>query len=254
MIQLLLKICFSMRESATIAVMRQIDEFVDERNKTWCIHCGISIYELKVSRDHVPSKVFLSIPYSSNLPVVPICKQCNESFALDEEYVAVFLSCVVSGTTEPDGQKNIKYGKALTKHPKLRIRIQKSRKKRRDAELIQWEPEIERVERVVIKNARGHAFYECGEPVLAKPTRVEISPLEIMNKSHRNSFEIIDLGGLLPEVGSRMMTRVLCGNDLRNGWVNVQEGIYRYCVAQQNGILVRSIIFDYLATEVFWAQ
>ena len=54
---------------------------------------------------------------------------------------------------------------------------------------------------------------------------------------------------LWPEVGSRMMSRVLTGQDLRDGWVIVQEGIYRYRVDQFGGMLVRSVLFEYLATE-----
>jgi hypothetical protein len=65
-------------------------------------------------------------------------------------------------------------------------------------------------------------------------------------------FESIDNGLLWPEVGSRMMTRVITGQDLSNGWVIVQEGVYRYAVVQQGGILVRSVLREYLATEVYW--
>lgn len=27
-----------------------------------------------------------------------------------------------------------------------------------------WKPDLERIERVVVKNARGHAFFEIGDP------------------------------------------------------------------------------------------
>ena len=49
-----------------------------------------------------------------------------------------------------------------------------------------------------------------------------------------------------------MMTRVLTGEDMDSGWVVVQEGTYRYVVQQTGGLRVRSILSEYLATEVQW--
>ena len=40
--------------------MDQIEEFVDERQKSWCIHCGAWIAEVKTDEDHVPSKALLA--------------------------------------------------------------------------------------------------------------------------------------------------------------------------------------------------
>lgn len=39
---------------------------------------------------------------------------------------------------------------------------------------------------------------------------------------------------------------------MENGWVVVQKGIYRYAVFQAGTMMVRSVIRDYLATEVYW--
>ena len=49
-----------------------------------------------------------------------------------------------------------------------------------------------------------------------------------------------------------MLTRVMTGQDLDDGWVNVQDDIYRYVVFQQGTLTVRSVIHNYLATEVVW--
>ena len=62
-----------------------------------------------------------------------------------------------------------------------------------------------------------------------------------------------DLAGW-PEVGSRMMTRLLTGQDFSDGWIVIQDGTYQYGVVQHDGILVRSVLFNYLATEVYWAD
>jgi len=55
-----------------------------------------------------------------------------------------------------------------------------------------------------------------------------------------------------PEVGSRAMNRILTGQDLDGGWITVQDGIYRYAVAQTGGMLKRPVPFEHFATEVYW--
>ena len=50
------------------------------------------------------------------------------------------------------------------------------------------------------------------------------------------------------------MTRVMTGQDLCEGWVVVQDSVYRYGVTQSGGILVRSVLFEFLATEVYWSN
>lgn len=237
--------------------MDQINEFVDERQKSWCIHCGEWIVELETNRDHVPSKNLLRKPYPKNLPVVQVCTTCNNEFSINEEYLTVFLECVLAGSTDPDCQSNPKVGRVLERNSKLRARIERSRTEYETSggeTRSVWKPETERVDRVIVKNARGHAFYEYGEPKLTEPARVWFAPLEFLTPEQRAEFENMESGSVFPEVGSRMMTRVMTGQDLSGGWVIVQDGIYRYAVAQQGLMLVRSVIFEYLATEVYWNE
>ena len=240
--------------------MDKIEEFVDERQKSWCIQCGAWIGDVDTSDDHVPSKGLLRKPYPENLPVVNICNTCNNSFSADEEYLLLFLHCVLAGATDPDHQTEAKISRALKRHEKLRARIERSKTEYQtiggETRYV-WKPETERINRIIIKNARGHAFYECGEPMLIEPAKVRAIPLESMTAAERGEFEHILTDGKIagwPEVGSRMMTRVMTGQDLCDGWVVVQEGIYRYCVAQCDVIRVRSIIYEYLATEVYWSD
>lgn len=89
--------------------------------------------------------------------------------------------------------------------------------------------------------------------MLDDPVSVSAVPLMSMNQNQRNDFEeaVGPFAGW-PEVGSRMMTRVMTGQDLDDGWVNVQDDIYRYVVFQQGILTVRSVIHNYLATEVVW--
>lgn len=221
------------------------------------VRCGGSVGELEINRDHVPSKGLLRKPYPANLPVVNVCKSCNSSFSLDEEYLAAFLGCVLSGSSDPERQENPSVGARLRRSPGLRARIERGKTESRTLSgepRIVWHAELERVRRVVVKNARGHAFFEYGEPKLTEPTHVWSAPLESLTDEQRSVFEDADMGGGWPEVGSRMMTRVMTGQDMSGGWVVVQDGIYRYAVIQQGVLLVRSVLHEYLATETWWSE
>jgi hypothetical protein len=237
--------------------MDQISDFVDERQKSWCVHCRAWLNGSETNRDHVPSKSLLLKPFPPNLPVVDICKACNTSFSKDEQYLIAFIGCVLSGSTEPERQQNPTTMDILNHSPMLRARIEGAKTEFRtlggDTRLM-WKPETQRVHRVVVKNARGHAFFEYGEPMLEEPTSVWSAPLETLSMAERSTFEHADTAILWPEVGSRMMTRVMTGQDLTGSWVIVQDGVYRYAVAQHGGMRVKSVMFEYLATEVCWGD
>jgi len=238
--------------------MDQIREFVDERQKAWCIQCGETLGAVATNRDHVPSKALLRKPYPANLPVVATCVSCNKEFSQDEEYLYLFLHCVLAGSTDPERHPDPKVARALRRHEKLRARIERSRTEYRtiggETGCV-WNPEEGRVERIVVKNARGHVYYEYGEPMLSAPTRVRTLPLTAMSASERDDFEydgVVEELARSPEVGSRMMTRVFTGQDMRDGWVIVQDGVYRFRVQERSGIVVRSVLSEHLATEVYW--
>jgi hypothetical protein len=236
--------------------MEEIAEFSDHRHKGWCVHCGNSILAASKNWDHVPSKVLLDRPLPLHTPQIEVCISCNTGFSLDEEYFAAFLSCVLSGSSTPDAQADPRMQRALARNPSLVARLEASKQvstDRFDKEQIVWCPETERINNVVVKNARGHAFFEFGEPMLEKPGRVWAMPLASLSDLQRAEFENLDASfAMWPEVGSRMMTRVLTGQDLMNGWINVQTDVYRYSVIQEGGLLVRTVIRNYLATEVIW--
>ena len=234
----------------------------DRRLKNVCAQCGTAIRQENKSSDHVPSKCLLrksegsaEDQYPSNLPVAFTCRDCNQRFSGDEQYFCVFLNCVLAGSTEPDDHAEQGVQRTLEQHSGLRARIETSKRSETlDGEvLLTWIPELARVHRVVVKNARGHAFYEFGEPVLEEPERVWALPLPQMTEAGYLDFET-GRSGLAgwPEVGSRMMKRLATGLDMHDGWVVVQPSVYRYRVEHDDGLVVRVILRDYLATEVYW--
>jgi hypothetical protein len=237
--------------------MRAINETADRRQHTWCIYCGCQIAEVSASADHVPSRILLVDPLPENLPTIPACDECNNGVSRDEEYFSAFLSATLSGTSKPDEQINEKAAKILTRQEGLRASIEASRIQHTNPDGVQhlsWKPEIDRISRVITKNARGHAFFELSEPKLDAPDTCDYVPLSALSESQRKSFESVEQPAFWPEVGSRMMTRIISGIDMNAGWVIVQPGIYRYNVTYGGGVTVKSVIWDYLATATRWEE
>ncbi|KVE62445.1 hypothetical protein WI96_20755 [Burkholderia vietnamiensis] len=93
--------------------------------------------------------------------------------------------------------------------------------------------------------------------MLTDPSHFWVAPLEAMDETERAEFEGLTPKDapeftFWPEVGSRMMTRLLTGQDLDGPWVIVQDGVYRYSILQQGLFRVRIVIHEYLAAEVTW--
>lgn len=237
------------------SVVHQIQDFSDQRNKAWCVHCRSFLADVEISRDHVPSKALLTEPYPAELPTVPVCAPCNEDFAHDEEYFAAFLGCVLSGSTEPQAQFDPRTSRILKRGHGLRERIERSKIEYTTgggSTRMVWSPEVDRLKRVILKNARGHALYEYGEPMPNEPSYVWFSPLTVLTDAQRSELFQSGRIGVFPEVGSRMLTRAVTGEDLVDGWVEVQNGSYRYTVVERGALVVRSIVREYLVTEVSW--
>jgi hypothetical protein len=238
--------------------LHKIEEFVDERQKSWCIHCARPLADLETNEDHVPSKGLLAKPRPHHLPIVTICKECNTSFSLDEQYVVTFLSCVLASSTDPEKQSNASAARALADSTALRARIERSRTEyvtHGGETRVLWKPDSSRVERVVLKNARGTRISSTANRCWMLRPGWRLTRWKCMTTEERQDFEgLSDQGSLAawPEVGSRMLTRLLTGEDTEGEWVVVQEGIYRYSVQQDGGLRVRSVLSEYLATEVQW--
>ena len=143
--------------------MKQMQEFSDHRYKGACPHCGVSISTVEWNDDHVPSKVLLDNPFPPNIHVVRTCVRCNSGFSSDEEYFAAFLGATISGSTEPAAQKFETARKILAGNAKLRREIEATRVESVDSagnRRLTWTPDLDRIQRVVLKSARGHAFHE----------------------------------------------------------------------------------------------
>ena len=225
--------------------------FADERFTGMCVYCGGE----PETRDHVPSKVLLDEPFPSELPVVKACESCNSGFSKDEQYLACLLECVICGTGDPALVSREKIRRVLDENPLLASRIARSCRTDETGGL-SWETEVDRVQNVILKLARGHAAYEYSEPQLEEPQSISFAPISMLSEEQLLAFETPPVGTLFPEIGSRAFHKVLgVGGEVftqEGAWQILQEGRYRYSVSHSDGIQVRIAISDYLACEVIW--
>lgn len=234
--------------------MRKVtNHFSDDRQKGFCVHCGGPAQ----TKDHAPSKVFLDMPHPQHMPTLPSCSNCNNGFSDDEEYLASFIECVISGTTDPALLQREKVRKALKRNRKLRQRIENSKREDETASgeiLLTWHPEDKRAQSVVLKLARCHAAYELNEPQLEEPTHIGVFPLPTLNPAQLQHFETPPDTGGWPELGSRSFERIAFDGaaiEVR-GWLVVQEGRYRFLAVSAGSVIIRGVLSEYLGYEVIW--
>src|SRR5215203_4927073 len=175
--------------------MKVLHDCSDERLQTTCVYCGGP----PETQDHVPSKFLLDDPFPDNLPKVSACRNCNNGFSLDEEYFGCFIEVVLRGSADPALEMRPKVQNALTHNPRLAAMIESKRDTNENG--IWWEPDLERIERVVYKLAQGHAAYEYSAPVLDKPEILIFQPLLLISDQQRTGFETPQASILWPEVG-----------------------------------------------------
>jgi hypothetical protein len=226
--------------------------FMDQRLTGFCVYCGGS----PDTHDHVPSKVLLDEPYPSNLPTVEACEHCNGGFSVDEQYLACFVECVLCGSAEPFRFKRPNIKRILDESPTLLQRLQESKQSDLFGNPL-WRPEKDRIKKIILKLARGHAAYEL-YPKLEDPAVVGFVPLPLLDDGARAEFENVTSAriDLLPEMGSRAFLRVFGKQPDRfesvGNWIIVQPERYRYAVVETTGILVRIVLSEYFYCQVLW--
>jgi hypothetical protein len=232
--------------------MDQLNDYADARLLVGCVHCAGTTG----TRDHMPSRVLLDEPYPRNLPVVPACHECNAGFSLDEEYLACLIKCARTGSVHAAVRPKV--GRILYDRPALRERLRLARTVADSGE-VAYSPEADRIRRVVLKLARGHAAYELCEQRCVEPSHLMAMPLHSMTTDTRRHFEKVPSSSVWPEVGTRAMQRMVISvgtqAKIHPDWIEVQEERYRYfAFAERERVLVRIVIGEYLACEVIWGD
>jgi len=200
--------------------VRQYQTFVDKRLLGPCAFCG----GRPDTRDHVPPKVFLDKPYPTNLPVVASCAGCNIGASLDEEFLAALLEVVVCGTANAADLRREGVARALKHSPALAALLARGLTDRGFALSARH---AERVSRVLEKIGRALWALEIGEPSGDLGAAVTWQPWPTLTSEQRKAFLTIDPFPLLPEVGSRMLTRWA---EEQSTWVEVQPERFSYLI------------------------
>jgi hypothetical protein len=241
--------------------MNQLNTFADNRLIRGCIYCGGSAD----TRDHVPSKCLLEQPYPTNLPVVGCCDTCNQDFSKDEQYFVCLIESALCGSTDPEKIRRPSVARMMQNSPALRQRIENSKTEVNGQ--IAFVPEIERINNVMLKLARGHAAFELSQPCSEKPNHFWWGLLSSLPQENREAFNSVHFQQVFGEVGSRNMQRLMVTQMTRlsengerqnigmfiNDWVDVQDDQYRFIAIDDIGqIVIRIVVAEYFACEVAW--
>lgn len=112
-----------------------------------------------------------------------------------------------------------------------------------------------RISRVLLKLARGHVNFWCGEIQPGDPDLLTWAPIHNLSPSARSDFEAVARETLFPEVGSRAFSELLLAGEVEHpplGWITTQAGRYRYLLSYSSGLHVRMVLSEHLACEVRW--
>ena len=249
--------------------MRYIEYYGDDRFRhkivyakdaySECVYCGA---EAK-TREHAPSKVFLNKPYPGDLPIVPACFKCNNSFSKDELFLAILIEKLKNsfyGSQYPLSDETLA---RLDINPKIASAIDNAIVSNDFAQF------DHRIKNVALKLAISHAVYELSEGYCAKDANIDYSFSNNMSIENREDFEsaIVLNDKLLPEIGSRAYERIMVMEVSAQSqeqpdqtvtvplmlldWVDVQESRYLYtCYNLSDAIVVKMIISDFLFVSV----
>jgi len=224
--------------------------FADSRLLPGCVYCGAQAD----TRDHIPSKVLLDEPFPCDLGVVGSCCDCNNGFSADEQYLACFIECVINGSTAPDRVQREKIKRTLLARPAIAAAIEACKFDGPEGQTW-WKPDYDRIKRVVLKLAQGHAAYDGSEFCGDDPTELTMAPLCTMSPADLLEFETPPVDYVWPEIGSRAFLRACgVGSDafLDNGWQVIQRNRYRYLIGYTGPLRIRIVLSEYLACEVVW--
>lgn len=224
------------------------------RSDMRCIYCG----ERAETREHCPSKMLVSGLEDVNLPVLPACHACNNSFSADELYTKYYIQYLEewNNNTLP----------ALVASDET---IKREAHDDADAFInTKGLNASDRVKRILAKIAKGHVVYELSEIMDANSgwstIDIRYSVKRMMDEYQwKRLIEPVPLNHRsFPEIGSRQYTEIIIvehpsGADVAEGnayldWIDIQPEIYSYIAFfdSDHEIVVRIIIRDCIWASV----
>lgn len=232
----------------------------------YCIYCG----SIADTREHVPSKTFLKKPLPSDLPVLPACQNCNNGFSADELYTRTYIECLKAVLI--DNNFDSLHVESTDRKEKREAKL--AIKKALDKKMLVFD---DRVGRVLLKLAIGHAVYELSEGYYSLtwdgiPLYTKYIIRATVSEEEWNNLEYAEVmnNKILPVVGSRVYRNLLVLqlplksfennsdanlNLLMMDWTDIQDGEYRYLAyLNDDKLIVKMIILDFLYGEVVFQR
>ncbi|MVB12076.1 hypothetical protein CAFE_28070 [Caprobacter fermentans] len=224
----------------------------------YCVYCG----DVADTREHCPSKVFLSKPYPDDLPVVPACQKCNNGFSKDELYTKAFIEyyqnyCYYTTISVSEKRKEVREAK------------------QKFAECVESNKIVydERIGEILIKLSICHAAYELTEAYheddrSGMPEYVSYTFRPNMTQEEIDaSDDFIPINDcVLPIIGSRVFNKIYVFGPALSAvesddmfvtqqavmdWTDVQDNHYRYvCWLDSQHINVKLVINEFLYAMV----
>lgn len=221
--------------------MKMYNDFSDERLRGNCTYCNA----IPTTRDHIPSKVFLSKPYPSNLQVVPAGEACNNTFSKDELFLAFLIDYLIMLASPSSDALMDLIKERYSIYDSLESRVFDCITKDSDGRF-SIKLENSRIENVLLKFAACHMFYETGTKMFNPPSHLTYWFLRQMTSNLLYEFNNPAEDPIFPELGSRLMQRIFAE---RNSWITIQEGKYRYYINAGTTCYVRLAIREFLFCE-----
>ncbi len=235
----------------------------------FCVYCG----EKSDTREHCPSKVFLSEPYPNDLPTLPACFECNNSFSSDEIYTEMYIDALkfLSGNSNALSDKTKRYMENNTAFNDAQTDLD-------NFYVTGVMPKREKIFRILTKLSICHMVYDLSEGYSVDgcsiiPSRIEYTTSIELSKHEKDDFgDMIKISDKkLPTIGSRVFDRIFVLNpvfeketeqDTLEGpfvfldWYDVQDENYSYVSWSENDdtIHVKIVIHNFLYAEVVFPQ
>lgn len=237
------------------------------KGEHYCVYCG----EKSDTREHCPSKVFLSEPYPNDLPVLPACFKCNNGFSADEIYTEIYIDALkyLSGNSDTLSDKNKKHINNNTAFSDAQMDLTNFNK-------TGVMPKRDKILRILTKLSICHMVYDLSEGYSVDGCR--ILPLKVEYKmgleistNEKEQFEnfVYMSDKLCPIIGSRVYDRIfvlepILNNEIGNvtipliimDWYNIQDDNYRYVAwfDNDNTFHVRIVLHNFLYSEAIFPQ
>lgn len=225
----------------------------EKSSENGCIYCGKPAF----TREHVPSKAFLTRPYPQDLATVPACFECNNGFSSDEKYVSCFLDVLKESvyqgyTRRVDTSKRLSDDIDLSNLIAEQIKLIDGK--------VKFAVDANKLRRILLKLAQGHAGYEF-DHINFDNSNITIWYEFAFNLSLDmvQEFEEIPQMDIMPEVGSRSSVTPFILQNVETGealafmlWNEVQEDQYRYQVFynEAGGVSVKIVIYELLYARI----